>query len=390
MMLYANDRVAHLCTHFLLLSPLSSLVLVDTPGQIEIFTWSASGTIISESLAATYPSMILYVVDTPRTTNPVTFMSNMMYVARDDSACAGPVWVCRSGLTGSDLTVLGLCLCVCACVCRYATSIAYKSKLPFLLVFNKTDVTSHEFATTWMNDFDAFSAALKSDDSYMSSLTRSMSLVLDEFYATIRTVGVSAISGEGMPDLFAAIRDLTVEYETVYKPALDAQKADLEAKAEARKERQIAKMKRDLEADENLSRGEKVVLDGGKAAKAAASKKRVPGTLGTVDADGYGLIQSGAPEQRSYIRHPDEEELDDDDIAPDEDRYADEDDAEAALPYDEEEEEEEYVDEDAAAKDKRDFEDFMRKINGNAKAPSSSSIPEDEDEDAEEIDTGKK
>jgi hypothetical protein len=56
-----------------------SLVLIDTPGQIEIFTWSASGTIISESLASTYPSIILYVVDTPRTTSPVTFMSNMMY-----------------------------------------------------------------------------------------------------------------------------------------------------------------------------------------------------------------------------------------------------------------------------------------------------------------------
>ena len=54
-------------------------VFVDTPGQIEIFTWSASGTIISDMFAYSYPSVLLYVIDTPRNTSPVTFMSNMLY-----------------------------------------------------------------------------------------------------------------------------------------------------------------------------------------------------------------------------------------------------------------------------------------------------------------------
>ena len=53
--------------------------LFDTPGQIEIFTWSASGQIITESLAATYPTVIVYVIDTVRCKNAVTFMSNMLY-----------------------------------------------------------------------------------------------------------------------------------------------------------------------------------------------------------------------------------------------------------------------------------------------------------------------
>lgn len=66
-------------------APELDLVFLDTPGQIEIFTWSASGTIISESLASTYPTVILYVIDTPRTTAPVTFMSNMMYACRSDN-----------------------------------------------------------------------------------------------------------------------------------------------------------------------------------------------------------------------------------------------------------------------------------------------------------------
>ena len=33
-------------------------ILIDTPGQIEIFTWSASGTIITDTLAASYPTVV--------------------------------------------------------------------------------------------------------------------------------------------------------------------------------------------------------------------------------------------------------------------------------------------------------------------------------------------
>ena len=81
-------------------------VLVDTPGQIEIFTWSASGAIITEAFASTFPTVVAYVVDTPRSSSPVTFMSNMLY----------------------------------------ACSILYKTRLPLVLAFNKTDVAQHQFA----------------------------------------------------------------------------------------------------------------------------------------------------------------------------------------------------------------------------------------------------
>jgi hypothetical protein len=81
-------------------------VLVDTPGQIEIFTWSASGAIITEAFASTFPTVVTYVLDTPRSSNPVTFMSNMLY----------------------------------------ACGILYKTRLPLLLAFNKTDITHHGFA----------------------------------------------------------------------------------------------------------------------------------------------------------------------------------------------------------------------------------------------------
>jgi GPN-loop GTPase len=38
--------------------------------------------IISDTLAATFPTVILFVVDTTRCRSPVTFMSNMLYACR--------------------------------------------------------------------------------------------------------------------------------------------------------------------------------------------------------------------------------------------------------------------------------------------------------------------
>jgi hypothetical protein len=57
-------------------------VVIDTPGQIEIFTWSASGAIITDAVASSLPTVIAYIVDTPRAVAPATFMSNMLYACR--------------------------------------------------------------------------------------------------------------------------------------------------------------------------------------------------------------------------------------------------------------------------------------------------------------------
>jgi GTPase SAR1 family protein len=148
-------------------------VLVDTPGQIEVFTWSASGAIITETLAASQPTVVAYVIDTARCVNPATFMSNMLY----------------------------------------ACSIMYKTKLPFVLVFNKTDVVHCDFALEWMQDYEAFQKALQDDGSYMGSLINSMCLVLEEFYKTLRVVGVSAVTGAGMKEFFEKVDDAVTEYE---------------------------------------------------------------------------------------------------------------------------------------------------------------------------------
>jgi len=181
-------------------------IFVDTPGQIEIFTWSASGTIISDMFAYSVPTALIYVVDTPRTTSPVTFMSNMLY----------------------------------------ACSIMYKFKLPFILVFNKTDVTSADFAIDWMTDYEKFQEAVQDEKAYAGTLSASMGLVLEEFYRNITTVCMSAVTGEGVEDLFDKIARAAEEYANVYRPMLEA-KAEEKQKREAKAtERRLQKMREQM------------------------------------------------------------------------------------------------------------------------------------------------
>uniref|UniRef100_A0A2K5YG55 GPN-loop GTPase n=1 Tax=Mandrillus leucophaeus TaxID=9568 RepID=A0A2K5YG55_MANLE len=167
---------------------MSKYVLIDTPGQIEVFTWSASGTIITEALASSFPTVVIYVMDTSRSTNPVTFMSNMLYNK----------------------------FCVC---CLWLLII------DFSLV--QTDIIDHSFAVEWMQDFEAFQDALNQETTYVSNLTRSMSLVLDEFYSSLRVVGVSAVLGTGLDELFVQVTSAAEEYEREYRPEYERLKKSL-------------------------------------------------------------------------------------------------------------------------------------------------------------------
>jgi molecular chaperone GrpE (heat shock protein) len=72
-------------------------------------------------------------------------------------------------------------------------------------VYNKIDVTRQDLPLKWMKDFDAFQRALDNDDTYAASLSKSLSLVLDEFYETLTAVGVSSVTGEGMDKLFQVL-----------------------------------------------------------------------------------------------------------------------------------------------------------------------------------------
>ncbi|KAF2003348.1 hypothetical protein P154DRAFT_520298 [Amniculicola lignicola CBS 123094] len=195
-------------------------ILVDTPGQIEVFVWSASGEILLSSFASTFPTVIAYVIDTPRTTSTSTFMSNMLY----------------------------------------ACSILYKTKLPMILVFNKTDAQSADFAKEWMTDFEAFQAALQAEEDggsfggegavggsgYMGSLLNSMSLVLDEFYKHLSVVGVSAMTGDGMDEFFKSVEQKKAEFERDYQPELERRRKQREVDKVANRQKELDKLMRDM------------------------------------------------------------------------------------------------------------------------------------------------
>ncbi|KAG0046452.1 hypothetical protein BGZ83_008392 [Gryganskiella cystojenkinii] len=255
-------------------APTLDYILVDTPGQIEIFTWSASGSIITDTLAATYPTMIAYIIDTPRTAAPATFMSNMLY----------------------------------------ACSILYKTKVPFILVFNKTDVKSHDFALEWMTDFEAFQEALRKDSSYMSSLMTSMCLALDEFYAHLKVVGVSAVTGAGMDDFLKAVDEAVVEYDQDYKPELERVLEERRQKKEAEKEEQMARLLKDMAMDE---KGREVKFGAGHKGKGKAhadedeedeeeDSDREPSYRDDSDSDGVDMEAFATEEEERRERLEDE------------------------------------------------------------------------------------
>ncbi|SPO04052.1 related to XPA binding protein [Cephalotrichum gorgonifer] len=189
-------------------------IIVDTPGQIEVFVWSASGTILTETLASSFPTVLAYIIDTPRTTSTSTFMSNMLY----------------------------------------ACSILYKTKLPMILVFNKTDVQDASFAKEWMTDYDALASALQEEQArteadggeggsgYGSSLLQSMSLILEEFYSHLSVVGVSSRLGTGMDEFFEAVRAKAQEFEADYQPELDKLRDMKDEEKRKNRDKELEKM----------------------------------------------------------------------------------------------------------------------------------------------------
>ncbi|KAH8042195.1 hypothetical protein HPB51_021279 [Rhipicephalus microplus] len=181
-------------------------VIFDTPGQIEVFTWSASGNIITETLASEFPTVVVYVMDMVRSTNPVTFMSNMLY----------------------------------------ACSILYRTKLPFIIAMNKVDVVDHQFAVQWMQDFEVFQDALQGETSHVSNLSRSLSYVLDEFYANLNAVGVSAVTGKGVLEFIEALQKARHEYDTVYRPEYEQLKKKKEDASLADQRKQLERLKLDV------------------------------------------------------------------------------------------------------------------------------------------------
>lgn len=170
--------------------------------------------------APSFPTILAFVVDTPRCINPSTFMSNMLY----------------------------------------SCSMMYRSRLPMVVAFNKTDVVSSDTVETWMSDYAAFQDAMDAQEStggsYYDSLNRSMALTLDEFYSSLNRCGVSAATGDGVDDFFALCEKSRGEYfEEYWKDLNDRREAVKELKQKGVSDN-IKKFENDLEEDDKIKKAE--------------------------------------------------------------------------------------------------------------------------------------
>lgn len=142
-------------------------VIVDTPGQIEAFTWSSPGYVLLETLKTIGKVVLVYTVDSVTSHSHAVFMSNMMYAA--------------------------------SLMCRY--------EVETLCLFNKKDLSGSEVLDEWIVDYEKFRESLNNEDMF-SPILGSMALHFEEFYNSIKTVSVSSYTGEGKDRFFDAVEEM--------------------------------------------------------------------------------------------------------------------------------------------------------------------------------------
>lgn len=134
----------------------SKYTIIDTPGQIEAFTWSSPG----EALMTLFKNVcIIYVVDLSLCSNKYVFINNMIFAA--------------------------------ALKCRF--------NRPIILVFNKSDLKASDEIEKWIRDFSYFIETLEESESDI----RGMVMHFEEFYNNLDFICLSSLVGTGKEEFFA-------------------------------------------------------------------------------------------------------------------------------------------------------------------------------------------
>lgn len=142
----------------------SDYIIIDTPGQIESFTWSSPGFVLRDFFKNIGNLVMVYLVDSVASQDPSVFMSNMMYAI--------------------------------SLQCRYDLSV--------LCTFNKTDLQNSDKIEKWIRDYEQFRRDLDVNKNN-SSLLGSLSLHFEELYNEIDTIAVSSKIGSGREDFFNVV-----------------------------------------------------------------------------------------------------------------------------------------------------------------------------------------
>ncbi len=108
----------------------------------------------------------------------------------------------------------------------------------------------------WMTDYEKFQEALddfiSADGSgYYSSLTRSLSLVLDEFYQTLHRVAVSAVTGDGIEEFWEVVQKAAKDFEEDYVGDLRCKVEEQRARQRALAKDGLDRLAKDVENEQN-------------------------------------------------------------------------------------------------------------------------------------------
>lgn len=123
-------------------------IILDTPGQIEAFSWSASGNIVLQKLSENFCVKIFYICDTSRCKNISTLISNMLH----------------------------------------ACSILCKNDIDTFIIFNKIDIYPCDEIIKSLKNYDDTMEQFQKEPGYHVSLMQSLCLLLETIYQNFQVL----------------------------------------------------------------------------------------------------------------------------------------------------------------------------------------------------------
>ena len=135
--------------------------------------------ILTKALGLLMPVVLVYVVDGKRCQNPSSYISNLLFART------------------SYLT---------------AESIEVRLECPMIICLNKSDLVHNQNCQTWIRDYESFTDALTQQDTYLSSLSKTVVLHLSEFFEKFMVASISARTGEGLHELDTLVDQAVAAY----------------------------------------------------------------------------------------------------------------------------------------------------------------------------------
>eukprot|EP00916_Digyalum_oweni_P013992 GHVL01022860.1.p2 GENE.GHVL01022860.1~~GHVL01022860.1.p2 ORF type:complete len:105 (-),score=22.38 GHVL01022860.1:98-412(-) len=97
-----------------------------------------------------------------------------------------------------------------------------------------------------MTDYESFQTEVDKETTYIASLSRSMSLALEEFYSVLRAVGVSSATGDGIIEFEAAVQEAREEFDRDFLPWLQERKDNILQKQQEYAKKNAMKFHKDI------------------------------------------------------------------------------------------------------------------------------------------------